>query len=345
MTIARIFLFGSFILFGVIGFAAWKKKGKLPENIPTQVVEVPILAPPLAVETPSFAPTVQAPILPTAPIETEPEIALDDIPEVDRIDRLFSLDASYRLPIVETVAFTSRVPWLKERPAWVADYASHFETSRHFIARCLNHKPDYFTQKVTPGARFNVFRKDKNIQFYLLADLSRCRMLFYYIDQGEGERVLLKTYRIAVGREDSSQESGYLTPIGKYSLGDKVAIYKPGTMGYFREQKIEMIRIFGTRWLPFDKEIEGCTKNAKGFGLHGAPWITDPATGELVEDRSKIGKCDSDGSIWFLSEDIDEIFAIVLTKPTIVEIVKDFRDAKLPGVEPQFIDGSQKRHL
>jgi hypothetical protein len=101
-------------------------------------------------------------------------------------------------------------------------------------------------------------------------------------------------------------------------------------MGIFREQKTEMIRIFGTRWLPFDKEIEGCTKKAKGFGLHGAPWVLDPTTGQLVEDRTKIGGKTTDGSLWLAQEDIEEIFAIVLTKPTFVEIVKEFNDHSRP---------------
>jgi hypothetical protein len=225
---------------------------------------------------------------------------------------------------------------LKDRPAWIADYANHYETSRHFIARSLNRKIDYFTQKISPGDRFNVFRKDKNIQFHLLIDLSKCHMFFYYFDCDAGERVLLKTYRIGIGRQDPARASGYLTPMGKYSLGDKVAIYKPDTTGFFGSQKIEMIRVFGTRWIPFKTELEGCTEEAKGFGLHGVPWINDPGSGLFVEDRSKLGKYDSDGCIRLSSEDIEELFAIILTKPTVVELVKDPRDAKLPGVEKNF---------
>jgi hypothetical protein len=217
---------------------------------------------------------------------------------------------------------------LKGRPAWVADYASYYETSRHFIARCLNHKADYFSQKVIPGARFNVFRKDIDLSFHLVVDLSKCRMLFYYADAGK--KVLLKTYQVAVGRPDTAHPSGSLTPLGKFSLGERVAIYKLGTMGIFREQKTEMIRIFGTRWLPFDKEMEGCTKKAKGFGLHGAPWTLDSTTGQLVEDRELVGKKTTDGSLWLAQEDIEEIFAIVLTKPTSVEIVKELHDSSRP---------------
>lgn len=260
--------------------------------------------------------TSEAPI----PIPATPVIS-DEFQEVDRIDQLFALDTS-ELPIVETVSFTSRVPWMKDRPAWIADYASHYQTSRHFIARSLNKKPDYLNQKVHPGDRFNVFKKDKNIKFHLVADLTKCRMWFYYVDNNE--KVLLKTYRIGVGKQDNLYASGSLTPIGKYQLGDKIAIYKPGVTGYFQDEKIEMVRVFGTRWIPFDKEIEGCTESAKGLGLQGLPWIEGP-DGQLVEDRTKIGKYDSDGCIRLAQEDMEEIFAIVVTKPTTVEIVKEYK--------------------
>jgi hypothetical protein len=33
------------------------------------------------------------------------------------------------------------------------------------------------------------------------------------------------------------------------------------------------------------------------------------------------------------TEDVEEIFAIVITKPTTVELVKDYRDAVIPGIE------------
>jgi hypothetical protein len=46
-----------------------------------------------------------------------------------------------------------------------------------------------------------------------------------------------------------------------------------------------------------------------------------------------VGAYDSDGCIRLNSSDIEEIFSIVLTKPTWVEIVKDFHGATLPGIE------------
>lgn len=312
----------------MIGAAAFFKKKPQQKleilSASSQIEEVPLAqAQPLQ---PVAVPVTQ----PTIEERSEEEV----LPDADRIGRLFALDSS-RLPIVETISYTSRVPWLKGRPAWIADYASYYSTSRHFIARSLNRSTDYFTQKVSPGDRFNVFKRDKDIQFHLLIDLSRCRMWFYYIDSQANERVLLKSYRIGVGRVDSKTASGFLTPTGKYQLGDKIAIYKPSTIGFFQDRKIEMIRIFGTRWIPFDKELEGCSENARGFGIHGAPWVQDPSTGQLHEDRTKIGKYDSDGCIRLSSEDMEELFSIVITKPTTVELVKDYRDAKLPGVEKQ----------
>lgn len=327
------FLLGSALLFGMIaGYGYMKKKRLISEELQpssNNVVEIAL---------PDNKPFASPPTISPASVKKEvvlsspaPAAVSEDLPEADRIAQLFTLDSS-KLPFVETVSYTSRVPWLKDRPAWIADYASYYETSRHFIARSLNKKIDYFTQKVSFGDRFNVFKKDKHIQFYLLIDLSRCRLWFYALDTDSNERTLLKTYPVGVGRLDHTKSSGYLTPCGKYRLGEKIAIYKPGTLGFYQDNKIEMVRVFGTRWIPFDQEIEGCSEPAKGFGLHGTPWVTD-ASGQFVEDLSKVGIYDSDGCIRLASKDIEEIFSIVITKPTTVELVKNFYEAKLPGVE------------
>ncbi len=332
MSALKFFLIGGATLFAVVGLIGYIKRPVLKnvetkrEHISTEMIEeIPILT----------VKNVPKKVELSAPVVKQQElsnIAAAGLPDANRIHQLFATDSS-KLPIVETISYTSRVPWIQGRPAWIADYASHFNTSRHFIARSLNKKVDYLTQKVSPGDRFNVFKKDKNFRFHLVADLSLCRMWFYYIDLDQNERVLLKTYPIGIGRLDPKRKSGYLTPSGKYTLGDKIAIYKPGTTGFFHEEQIELVKIFGTRWIPFDQEVEGCTEAAKGLGLHGAPWIQDPETHQWIEDRSKIGKYDSDGCIRLLSEDIEEIFAIVITKPTTIELVKDFQEAKLPGVE------------
>lgn len=254
-----------------------------------------------------------------------------ELPEANRIEEFFN-KGEPKFPIVETITYKSRVPWQKGRPAWLSDYASHYSTSRHFIARSLNGKSDYFKQDVAEGDRFNVFNPNKNINFYLLIDTSRSKMWFYFLDQDSNERVLVKTYRVGLGRLDPSKMSGMLTPLGKYSLGTKIAIYKPKMTGFHQGQKVEMIRIFGTRWIPFEKEISCCTETAAGLGIHGVPWILNEK-GMLVEDINSLGKYESDGCIRLATDDIEELFSIIITRPTIIELVKDFHDVKLPGNE------------
>ncbi len=254
------------------------------------------------------------------------------LPDANRIEELFNIGEP-KLPIVETIRYSSRVPWKKGRAAWIADYATHYNTSRYFISRSLAGKVDYFAQKIANGDLFNVLKEDKKLDFHLVVDLSRSKMWFYYFDADTNDRVLLKTYPVGLGRVESKKKSGYLTPLGTYLLGDRVALYKPGAMGYFNHKKVEMIRIFGTRWIPFEKAIAGCTAPAKGFGIHGSPWIEDPATKKLTEDSDSIGKYESDGCIRLNLEDIEELFSIIITKPTYVQIVADFNDANLPGLE------------
>lgn len=347
MTFSKILLLGSVVVFVAIGATAIVKK-KSSSSTPVAVTEQPKESkarpetkPVVEAPKPKEIKPAPAPVATVQPVSSKPAAAnketpapalKDPFPAIDRIDKLFTTGPA-KLPIVETVTYSSSVPWLKGRPAWVADYAAYHGTSRHFIARSLNNKPDYFSQKVTPGSKFNVFRNDKHISFYLLIDLSLCKMGFYYVDLDTNERVLLKTYRVGLGRLDAQKPSGSLTPMGKYTLGDKVAIYKPGTTAYFQDKDVEMITIFGTRWLPFDQELDPRGGSAKGYGIHGLPWKKDQATGQYVESRECLGKYESDGSVRLAAEDMEEIFAIVLTKPTIVEIVKEFRDAKLPGLE------------
>lgn len=257
--------------------------------------------------------------LPTPPV---------DLPEADRIDELFSKDNS-ELPIVETITYKSRVAWQKGRPAWLSDYAVHYSTSRHFIARSLNGKPDYLKQNIAEGDRFNVFKKDKKIEFYLVVDLSRCKMWLYCIDKDVLQTTLLKTYQVGLGRLDPSKASGLLTPLGTYTLGNKTAVYQPKAMGYHNGKKVEMLSVFGTRWIPFDKEVASTTVPAKGFGIHGTPWNPN-AKGVLEDDRSSIGKYKSDGCIRMTTPDVEELFAIITTRPTTIALVRDFAEAKIP---------------
>lgn len=323
MSVPKIFLIMVVSVFSILGVLAYVKKSKHEKTTLSTSQKRNTN------DKPAYSPVISVPNV-KAQDNTGP--SKDDLPSIDRIFQLFSHTGT-KLPIVETLTYNSSVPWLKGRPAWIADYAAYYNTSRHFIARSLNGKPDYFNQSVSSGKQFNVFRKDKKIQFHLLVDVSRLKMGFYYVDLDTNERVLLKTYKIGLGRLATNKPSGTLTPIGSYTLGDKIAIYKPGVVGFFQEQKTEMIRVFGTRWIPFDLSLEGATEPAKGYGIQGAPWVVDAKTGQLVENIESIGKYESDGCVRMLKEDIEELFSIVITKPAYVHIVKDFHEAKLPGKE------------
>lgn len=328
MSFARIFIILVVGLFGFIGYKAYAKKqaGKSVEIMQLQTSEL---------QKPVTKDGGQSYLLkhdPSKAIQTAKKVQEDDQDEkIDRVWQLFTTVAKDRLPIVETISYSARAPWIKGRPAWIADYASHYMTSRHFIARSLNGKVDYFTQKVSPGDRFNVLRTDKNINFYLLVDISRLKMWFYYLDLDQNEKVLLKTYKVGAGRLDEKGES--LTPTGKYMLGDKIAIYKPGTIGHFQNQPIEMIQVFGTRWLPFKEEIGDCAKPARGYGIHGAPCFLDSESKDLKEMTDSIGHFDSDGCVRLLKDDVEELFSIVITRPTIVEIVKDSSNLRQEKIE------------
>lgn len=276
-------------------------------------------------ETVEETKTVVAKVIPEMeeelPKKPTTSVATSNEELVDRIEELFMFGPK-KLPIVETITYTSRVPWLKGRPAWIADYASHFKTSRHFIARSLNRKADYYTQKVSPGDRFNVLRSDINVEFYLLIDVSRCTLDFYYHDKDHDEKVLLKTYKVSLGSIDHKSDSGTVTPLGKFYLGDKIATYKPGVMGYFQNERVEMIRVFGSRWIPFKGINDDEDALISGYGIHGVPLSYDETSGDMVEDESCLGQYNSLGCVRLKKEDIEELYAIVVTRPTLVEIVR-----------------------
>ncbi len=250
--------------------------------------------------------------------------------EVDHIDRFFATGKE-QFPIVSTIKYTSRVPWLTGKLAWVADYAAHYKTSRHFIARSLNRTQDYTTQKVGAGDLFTVLNPEKDLHFYLVIDISRCKMWFYYHDLTADEQVLVKTYQVGLGRIDLEAASGVLTPVGRYWLGSKVATYQPGVVDYFQGTEIEMVQVFGTRWMPFKvKEARGAA--AQGYGIHGVPWVYNEEEASYSEDRDLLGKYASDGCVRLAKEDIEELYAIVISRPTCVEIVTDVEQAILPTV-------------
>jgi hypothetical protein len=329
LAIPKVVLIGAVVLFSGIAGLALVKKNKTASPAKEAVTKEKNTS---SVSLKTTAPVSQEPLRDFTPSPSQKTPVDIDLPSIDRIFQLFTTTGA-TLPIVETVEYSSAVSWLKGRPAWVADYAVYYNTSKHFIARSLNGAADYFSQQIRSGSKFNVFKKDKKIEFHLVVDVSRLKLAFYYYDYGTNERVLLKTYLIGLGRLDPSKASGTLTPMGSYSLGDKVAVYKEGITGFFHDQKTEMIRVFGTRWIPFDQEVGGSFESAKGYGINGAPWIVDPKSGKLVENRDVIGRFDSDGCIRMYLEDIEELFSIVVTKPTFVHVVKSFQDIALPGTE------------
>lgn len=335
MSLPKLLAIVSLLLFGIIGIVAFFKRepvvsiASAPLQVPLEVdldQEIQAIMPAVAPHTP-----VTLDISATLS-EKEQRVATIDLPDANRIEELFNKNGP-KLPIVETLTYKSHVSWQKGRPAWLSDYASYYNTSRHFIARSLNGKSDYLKQELAEGAKFNVLRKDKNFEFYLIVDTSRCRLWFYYIDLDTKQKVLLKTYPVGLGRLDAAKASGLLTPLGKYSLGSRVAIFKPKIMGSYQGKKVEMITVFGSRWIPFEKEMGACTLPAKGFGLHGTPWIIGPQGG-LVDNSVGIGKYESDGCIRLAAPDIEELFAIVISRPTTIEIVRDFSESSLAEIKP-----------
>lgn len=324
MSLPRLLVFFAVALFALIGSAAYLKKNKDDNVDPNLLADV-------YVENVDLSEATQMATNPASPSKMGPERHLPATPDVDRTDELFRL-VDPQLPIVETITYKARVPWHKGN-AWISDYASHFQTSRHFIARSLNGRPDYFKQDVRNGDRFNVFRSDIDLEFHLVIDIIRAKMWFYYHNATDGTRELIKTYHVGLGRPSSGSASGYLTPLGTYQLGDRIMIYAPGQMGNYRGETTEMIQVFGTRWIPFAKEIAGATEPARGFGIHGSPWEKDSVTGELLEARDSVGRYESDGCIRMNTEDIEELFAIIVTKPTYVHLVKDVTLAEVPGNE------------
>ncbi len=304
------------VMFLVIGIAALVRHKDEPAVL-EEVVEVVAMPEPVRVEPP----VVEVAMVPGEEVS---------LPEANRMDEFFNVGLP-RIPIVETITYSSRVPWQPGKSAWVADYAAHFGTSRHMIARSLNGEADYDSQKVANGDRFNVFKEGKPVSFHLVVDTSRSKMWVYYVDEEADQRVLVQTYDVGLGRPSERLQSGSLTPHGVYTLGDKIAVYRPGKFDSLNGKKTEMITVFGSRWIPFAEEVEGCTAPAKGLGLHGCPW--NKVGEEWQEDASGLGAYQSDGCIRMKTEDVEELFAVIVTKPTKIYLVKDFFDARLPGTD------------
>lgn len=234
-----------------------------------------------------------------------------DFPSIDRIHALFAGS----LPIVKILHYKSSVAWLPGRPAWISDYSARYHTSSHFIMRSLSKSKTYQSQLIREGDEIVIFDPAISLHFFCVVDLSNCKLGLYYYDEDHDERVFLKAYSVAVGK--ARKEGDSTTPQGKYSLGSKVGIYKKGEIGYHLGRKVEMIQVYGTRWIP----LEG----ASGLGIQGNPLIRG-------KERVENGQV-TDGCIKLCREDLEELFAIVTSKPTEVIITKDFKAVQLPGRE------------
>lgn len=311
MSLSKLFTLATLLVFTVIGVAAYSK------NKPAKRISEPVALVEVVQEQEAEIPGAT---------EEAMDLPINDpsLPSANRIDELFN-KREPRMPIVETITYKAYVPWKKGKPAWISDYASHYKTSRHFIARSLNNKADYEKQDVADGDKFNVLRDDKEFSFHLLVDILTSRMWFYYKDGETNEKVLIKSYDVGLGRPDPYSPSGILTPLGTYTLGEKVGIYRPKMMQYHQGENTEMIRVFGTRWIPFCDELKDCTADAKGYGIHGLPWKENEQN-ELVEDRQSLRQYASDGCIRLTTEDIEELFSIIITRPTTIEIVRGFKN-------------------
>ncbi|MFN0064898.1 MAG: L,D-transpeptidase [Chlamydiales bacterium] len=313
----------SFVVFGAIGavvlFAIMSWPQKREEVREVILIDEPLVA-------------TQGEILQATPGSLEPLCDSAQLSaDVDRMAQIFHPYHS-PLPIVETVNYVSRVPWVTGRSAFLGDYAAHYKTSKHFISRSLHGIGNYLSDAVQNGEAFNVLREDKEIEFHLVLDLSRLKMRLYYYDVGEQNRCLLKSYPVCCGELNSRKASGSLTPTGTFSLGDEIAVYREGMIGSVKNKPLEMVTVFGTRWIPMDAGIANCTGSCKGIGIHGVPWRRDKG-GELVEKRDCMGHYEGNGCIRLLTEDMEELFALIVSRPAYIHIVKDFSFAQLPGKE------------
>lgn len=301
-----------------------------PAPTPSETVQIESIEPQAATLIPA------KPIPPPPEVSGPPIVSVSsdsELPaEVDRISELFEPYGT-ELSFIETVTYAGRVEWVNGRPAYLGDYAAHYQTSKHFIARSLRGMGNYLSDVVSKGEKFNVYKKDRPIEFHCIVDLSRLKLWLYCHDRESDSKILLKTYRVCAGKLDASRKSGSLTPIGTFAIGKEFAVYQEGVKGNFKNEPCEMISVYGKRWIPLGREISGCSSSCKGLGLHGVPWkgLTDSAS--LQEQRSCIGHYETEGSIRLLTEDIEEIYAIIVSKPAYLHCVKDFIDAQIPGRE------------
>ena len=333
MTLSKVFFIVSASLFSIIGCVALCKNRHAGSVGETKIVaqeEVdlsrlvenlqPVAEPPLQLAV------AKDPVVETQREEEKP-VVIEHDPVENGLDMLFVKGSS--CPIVETVTYKRHVPWKSHSAAWLADYAHHYKTPLDFIYRSLNAGKEYTPTTVSDGARFNVLKKGIDFRFHLIVSISSCRLRLYYVIPEEKKAVFLKSYQVCLGKKDSSKSSECLTPLGMYQLGDRIAVFKPKMMGMHKGKKIELIQVFGGYWIPFEKALGDCSEPAKGFGIHGTPIHRDAATGTLQEDNSSIGHFESDGCIRLAGKDMQELYSIISTHKTYVELVTSFDQSKL----------------
>lgn len=363
MSLSRIFFLVSFLLFSAIGVLTVMKRhagtfphsGTVPKEEPVSSVEVQTAPSSLSQEkvdlsllqgekkkkledSPRFLGKQEI----TSSEASEPVTATDSVDtsmhakslvieheenEQEAIEQLFMKNSS--CPIVETVRYSSRVSWKPKKAAWLVDYANHYKTPLDFLIRSLTGTVGGETPAVKEGQQFTVLRQDIPFYFQLVISFASRKMRLYYVLPKEKRVVFLKGYSVCLGRKDPQKVSGSLTPLGVYRLGSRIACFGPKMMGRHKGSRIELIRVFGTRWIPFEKEVTNCSEPAKGFGIHGAPLLYNTTTGLLEEDLSSIGEFVSDGCIRLKRQDVEELFSVISSRATYVEIVPEFRNSTL----------------
>jgi lipoprotein-anchoring transpeptidase ErfK/SrfK len=334
MSLPKIFLTVSISLFALIGVLALVKKGTVSNKkehtapVARQEVELSLLGRPQEPVRVVPPPRLEAPVaVVIAPPVEEQAVVIEHDVEPEGLSTLFAKNSN--CPIVETVVYKSHVPWKHQRSAWLIDYAQHYRTPLDFIYGSLNGNGDFSPKNVSEGTAIRVLKKDLTFRFHMVVSLSSCRLRLYYVLPKDRRAVFLKTYQVGVGRKDASKPSGSLTPTGLYQLGSRVGVFRPRMTGMYRGKKVELMRVFGCHWIPFEKEIRGCSEPAKGLGIHGVPMDRNEQTGELVENIASLGHYESDGCIRLAGKDIHELFAIVSTRQTFIEIVPTFQHSAL----------------
>lgn len=250
-------------------------------------------------------------------------------PQVNQMAKLFcSKEPAF--PFIERISYSSRVDWLNGRRAYLGDYARYYKTSKHFISASLNGRGNYRSDKVSQGDCFNVLKKDYPVEFHLAVDLSRCKMWLYAYDEKEDKNYLLNQYTVCVGALNDQYSSGCNTPCGVFSLGEDIAVYNEDSKGLYKNEMIEMVSVFGKRWIPLQDVVEGTIVSCRGIGIHGAP-MKRSETGELVEYTECLGGYHSNGCIRVKGDEMEELFALIVSRPSYIHIEQDFTQIQIPG--------------